>query len=289
MMRFFIVGDIMGNPGRGCLRELMPKIRDNYCPDVILANAENAAGGFGLTKKVFLELTEKIGVDCLTMGNHWHDKPEILDFLPNTPKVLLPANMENVRDENDGLRLYEGKNGQNYAVINLIGKVFMAGRNRCPFEVAQSLMAKIPPSVKIRIVDVHAEASSEKQALAHFLSGQVSMIYGTHTHCPTADERIIGQHTGYMTDVGMTGSYDSVVGISKEAALHRFLHGERKKFVPAKGDPWLCAVVVDIDSETGRCLKIERLRWELNDFRKQAHGTVFLSGQTHMKDVVPVD
>jgi 2',3'-cyclic-nucleotide 2'-phosphodiesterase len=267
VIRILAVGDIMGKAGRRCLDQLLDKAREKWNPNIIVVNGENAAGGFGLTKKIYDQFTGKFAIDAITMGNHWHDKREIYEYFQNTDRLVLPANMSNVDRVEDGLRVITAQDGTRFAVINLIGKAFMKGENDCPFRTADQLLSQIPKSVKIRILDLHAETSSEKQGLANYLEGRVSLIYGTHTHVPTADERIIGGKTGFITDLGMTGAYDSVIGIRKESAILRMMTGERKKFEPATSDPWMCGVVATIDEQTGYCQGIERFRWELSDFQ----------------------
>lgn len=269
MIRICSIGDIVGKAGRTAVHQLVPVIKEKYSPDVVICNGENAAGGFGLTKKIFDELTKKYGVDVVTMGNHWHDKPEIHQYGPAQPNLVLPGNMSNVDELSDGLKILTSKTGIRYAVINLIGIAFMKPGNDCPFRAADELIARIPESVKVRVIDFHAEATSEKQALGHYVTERVSLFYGTHTHTPTADDRIFKNHTGFATDVGMTGAYDSVIGIKKEASIARFLGEGKKKFEPAKADPWLCALIADIDETTGRCVKLERVRLELSDYKEK--------------------
>ena len=264
MIRVLAVGDIMGKAGRRCLDQLLGKIRQCYKPDFVVVNGENAAGGFGLTEKIYRQFTDKWTIDAVTMGNHWHDKRDIYKYHPSTDRLVLPGNMANVEDEAFGLRIIDSVQGAKIAVINLIGQAFMKGENRSPFETVDRLLATVPADTKIRIVDFHAEATSEKQALGRYLAGRVSLVYGTHSHVPTADDRILDDHTGYATDLGMTGGYDSVIGIRKEAAISRLLTGNKGKWEPATGDPWLCGVLADVDESTGRCLKLERLRFELD-------------------------
>lgn len=267
MIRTCIIGDVMGKAGRRCLDRLLPKVRQEFSPDLVIANGENAAGGFGLNDKVFKQMTEQYQIDCITMGNHWQDKKEIHEVLMHTDKVVLPANMGTVTHEERGLRILQTKAGLSYAVVNMLGVAFMKGENRPIFPTVDRLLEKIPVSVKIRFLDFHGEATSEKQALGHYLVGKFSMVYGTHSHVPTADERILGGKTGFATDIGMTGGYDSVIGIKKEAAILRLRTGEKKNFEPAEGDPWLCALIVDIDEVTGHCKDIRRIRWELSSFK----------------------
>lgn len=259
------MGDIMGKAGRRCLDTLLPKLRAEFKPDIVIANGENAAGGFGMTEKIYKDFVDSYGIDCVMMGNHWHDKREIYDYFPRAEKMVLPANMANVEREEMGLKILTAQNGTRFAAINLLGKAFMHGENRCPFKAVDKLLSHVPPAVKIRIVDMHAEASSEKQAMGWHCTGRASLVYGTHTHVPTADERVLGGKTGFLTDLGMTGGYDSVIGIRKDAAIARLVSGEKRKWEPATGDPWLTAVVAEIDDQTGWCKGVKRLRWELSE------------------------
>jgi metallophosphoesterase (TIGR00282 family) len=259
-LRVLAIGDVIGRPGRKALSLLLPKAKETFAPDLIIANGENAAGGFGLTKKIFDEMTGELGIDVITMGNHWADKREIYNFAFSTPQVVLPGNMYNVEHKNKGHYIGKSKSGIPYLVSNLTGRVFMKGDNTCPFNEIDSILA-LPEIPAIRIVDIHAEATSEKQALGHYLTNRASLVYGTHTHCPTADERILGSFTGFATDLGMTGGYDSVVGMDKKAAISNLMAKEKKPFEPAKNDLWLCAVFAEISPETGACLSIERIRW----------------------------
>lgn len=263
MTRVVAFGDIMGRVGRRTLRAALEKIQSEFEPDLLIANGENSAGGFGITKKVFLEFVEKLGIHCITTGNHWSDKREVYDFIDTYDNLLAPANMMNVSKLESGFWVGAIRPGLEVAVINLIGKVFMHPDNRCPFEAIDKILQDLPSSVRIRIVDVHAEATSEKQGLGHYLSGKVSLVYGTHSHVPTADERIIDGKTGFATDIGMTGAYDSVIGMDKNIALQRLRDLGKAKFQPAKGDPWACFIVADISDETGYCHDIQRYRWSL--------------------------
>lgn len=255
----------MGKAGRQALERLLPRAREEFKPDIVIVNGENAAGGFGMTEKIYKDFVETQGIDCVTMGNHWHDKREIYDYFPRAGHMVLPANMANVEHESMGMKIITTKGGVRFAAINLLGKAFMHGENRCPFKAVDKLLANVPPAVKIRIIDMHAEASSEKQAMGWHVTGRASLVYGTHTHVPTADERILNGKTGFLTDLGMTGGYDSVIGIKKEAAIARFLSGEKRKWEPATGDPWLTGLVAEIDEETGWCKGLKRLRWELSE------------------------
>ncbi len=263
MIKVVAIGDIMGKPGRQALAKALPHLKETLEPDVIIANGENAAGGFGITKKIFKQLTENYGIHCITTGNHWHDKREIYDLIPHTPNLIIPANMMNVDDIANGFKILSAPSGHKYAVINLIGSAFMHADNRNPFFTAEKIMDRIPSSVKLRIVDIHAEATSEKQGMGRYLSQKASLVFGTHSHVPTADERILDGFTGYTTDIGMTGPYDSVIGIRTDAAIARMTAGERKRFEPASKDLWMPFIYTELDEITGKCLKIDRFRWEL--------------------------
>lgn len=269
MIKVLAIGDVMGKPGRKVLAKLLPLARRKFAPDIVLCNGENAAGGFGLTKKIYQQFTENFGIDCVTMGNHWHDKPEIHHFAPTAERLVLPANMMNVGDLKSAYRVLKTASGTSYAVINLIGRAFMHPDNRSFFDAIDPILSQLPSHCRIRIVDFHGEATSEKQALAQYLAGRVSLCYGTHSHVPTADERILAQFTGFTTDLGMTGPYDSVIGIRTDAALRRMQTGERRHFEPATHDLWLCFIVAQIDPVSGRCASIARYRWELDQLQSE--------------------
>lgn len=268
MIRILAAGDVIGKAGRKALAKLLPLARETFKPDIVIVNGENAAGGFGLTKKIYDQFINNFGIDCVTMGNHWHDKPEIHNFAPTAERLVLPANMMNVGDNALAFRVLQTADGTPFAVINLIGKAFMHADNRDFFKPVDDILANLPSQCRIRIVDFHGEATSEKQALGHYLKGRASLVYGTHSHVPTADERIFEGGTGYTTDLGMTGPYDSVIGIRAEAALLRMQTGDRKRFEPATNDLWFCFVLADIDPTNGKCIKIERHRWEWDLIKK---------------------
>lgn len=265
MIKILGVGDVMGRPGRRALQEGLKKARERHDLDFVVVNGENAAGGFGLTRKVFDEFTVDMGVDCVTTGNHWMDKRDIYNFIDHD-RLVLPANMSNVDDMKQGWRILRTqKTGTPIAVINMLGKVFMKGENRSPFDAAEKMLDRVPAHVKIRILDMHAEATSEKQALAQFLIGRVSVLWGTHSHVPTADERILKNYTGFVTDLGMTGPYDSVIGIDAQAAIRRMRTGDKKNFEPAKDDLWFYGVLFEVDEISGACTRVERLRFPVDN------------------------
>lgn len=266
-IRVLAIGDVMGKAGRKALDVLLPLARETYKPDFVMINAENTAGGFGLTKKIYDRFVNTNHIDCLTMGNHWHDKKEIHQFVDEVDNIVLPANMANVNNPARGLKIFNiEKGGQTHqiAVGNLIGKALMKGDNLCPYEFSDKLMDLIPASAKVKIVDVHAEATSEKQGLAHYLTGRVSLLYGTHSHVPTADLRLLGGHTGYLTDLGLTGAYDSVIGVRKDAAITRMRTGVKKNWQPASGDIQLWGVFAEFDTDSGKCCELEQVQLRLD-------------------------
>jgi metallophosphoesterase (TIGR00282 family) len=260
-MRILFIGDIFGKPGRTIVRERLSALVRDHRTDLVIANGENAAAGFGITPSLAEELFE-LGVDVITTGNHVWDKREIVDYYrmadgnPHSParRVLRPANYAAGLP---GWGTYEGeKNNVPYAVINLQGRIFMAS-NDDPFRTADRLLSEI--KAKVIFVDVHAEATSEKISLGWYLDGRVTALVGTHTHIPTADERVLPGGTAYITDVGMTGPYDSVIGVKKELVIGRFLDNMPVRFEAAVGDVRLCAVVVDCDDALGKAKEIKRI------------------------------
>jgi metallophosphoesterase (TIGR00282 family) len=260
-MNILFVGDIFGSAGRKIVREHIGHIREANAVDLTIINAENAAGGFGLTPQIAEDLFD-LGADVLTTGNHVWDKRELIDYLNSTPggqnrprRVLRPANLQ---PGLPGHGVYEGttEGGVDYAVVDLMGRVFMSGTND-PFHAVNDLLKGI--KAKVIVVDFHAEATSEKVAMGWHLDGRVTAILGTHTHVPTADQRVLPDGTAYQTDVGMSGPYDSVIGVQKELVLHRFLTGMPGKFEAAKGNPIMCAALVTCDPLTGRSSAIQRI------------------------------
>ncbi len=262
IVKILAIGDIMGRHGRKALEHFLPKARTELAPDFVLVNGENSAGGFGLTRKIFDQYIGDFKINCVTMGNHWFDQKEIYNFLDH-PALILPCNMGNVEELKNSYRLFRLGNGASVVVMNLIGKIFMKGENRCPFQTLDAVYRRLPDLTKIRILDFHGEATSEKQAVSHYLNGRASLVYGTHSHVATADERILSQGTAFVTDLGMTGPYDSVIGIRPESAIQRMRTGEKKNFEPVStGEYWLCGVFVEVDEDTGKALSIQRIRWQ---------------------------
>ena len=261
-MRILFIGDIFGRPGRHIVRDHLADVVQTRGIGLVVANAENAAAGFGLTPPMAEELLA-LGIDVLTTGNHIWDKKEIIDYMRSADgdaksgagRVLRPANYP---AGTPGKGHYEGKTraGVEFAVVNLQGRVFMVD-NDDPFRTADRLLKDI--RAKVILVDMHAEATSEKISMGWYLDGRVTAVVGTHTHVHTADEHILPAGTAYLTDVGMTGPYDGVIGVEKQQVLERFLTSMPARFEPARGDVRLCAVVIDCDEKTGKALAIERL------------------------------
>jgi metallophosphoesterase (TIGR00282 family) len=253
-MRILFLGDVIGRPGRQAMDHFLPALVEELDPTLMVANAENAAGGVGLTESIGRELLSR--VDVLTSGNHIWDKKEVLGYLGEEPRILRPANYPD-GTPGRGSHIWESRQGEKVGILNLQGRVFMEPID-CPFKVAEREVAALRKITPMILVDFHAEATSEKQALGWFLDGSVSAVIGTHTHVLTADERVLPQGTAYITDAGMVGGYDSVIGINREPALQRFLTSRPQRFEPSKEGRMLAAVVIDVDRESGRALRIQR-------------------------------
>ncbi len=248
------IGDLIGRPGRQALKKKLPELLEKYAPAFVVANAENAAGGAGITEEIGRELLSQ--VDVLTSGNHVWDKKEGVSYMDREPRLLRPANYP-PQNPGKGSFILEGKRGWKAGILNLQGRVFMEPID-CPFRVADEQVEKLRAVTPVIVVDFHAEATSEKQALGWYLDGRVSAVIGTHTHVPTADERILPGGTAYLTDVGMVGGRNSVIGIQKEQALARFLTARPQRFEPEKAGLFFTAVYIEIDAHTGKALSIKR-------------------------------
>ena len=254
-MLFLVIGDIVGQPGRQAIYKLIPSLRQQYGLDFVIGNAENAAGGFGLTVKTAHELLND-GIDVLTSGNHIWAQKEIIPYLDGDMPILRPLNYP------------PGIPGRGYLIIgktmvvNLIGRTFMSNYD-CPFRAMDKLLAELEPKPPITIVDFHAEATSEKVALGRYLDGQVSAILGTHTHVGTIDARLLPGGTAYVTDIGMTGPTDSIIGDDAEAVIQRFLTMMPHHLSVGKGKAVLNAIMVGVDEDSGRATSIERLCREM--------------------------
>lgn len=254
-MNILFIGDIFASIGRGLVARYLQEIISTEKILLAVANAENSAGGFGITPLIAQELFAT-GLDLLTSGNHIWDKKEIYDYLGREPRLLRPANYP-AELPGQGWIATKARDGTEVAVINLQGRVHMPGTD-CPFRKADEILNLIDPKVKVRLVDFHAELTSEKEAMGWHLNGRVSAMLGTHTHVPTADERILSGGTAYQTDVGMTGPYDSVIGSEKSLALRRFLTGMPIRLDSAKSGGELHATIVSVDPATGHAREIRR-------------------------------
>jgi metallophosphoesterase (TIGR00282 family) len=266
-MRILFIGDIVGKPGRDLIRRGLAGLAEQHHVDLVIANAENAAGGFGMTREIGDQLLSW-GVDVMTSGNHIWDKREALDYIGVEPRLLRPANFP-AGVPGNGSYLARTRDGRTMGVINIMGRVFMTAIDD-PFAVAVQQVEAMRQRTRLIFVDFHAEATSEKIAMGWHLDGKVTAVVGTHTHVQTADERILPRGTAYLTDVGMTGPHDSVIGVEIEAALGRFLTALPAKFETATANPRLNAVVIEADERTGLALDIERLSYSLEEIEMLA-------------------
>ena len=259
-MRLLFIGDIVGRAGRKVLLEKLPGLRKRYALDFVIVNGENAAGGFGITEAILNDFLEA-GADCVTLGNHAFDQKDALVFIDRQPRLVRPLNLPK-GTPGRGAGLYKARNGADVLVINALGRVFMTEMD-CPFRAIDNEITacKLKRDTDVIFVDFHAEATSEKQALAHFVDGRVSAVVGTHTHSPTSDNRVLTGGTAYMSDAGMTGDYDSVLGMDRAEPIHRFLTRiPNERFTPADGLATLCGAAVDIDDKTGLARSITPVR-----------------------------
>ena len=255
-MKLLFVGDVIGKPGRRALRNLLPRLVDRHRADYAVVNVENSAGGFGITPEVLKDIQD-LPIDVFTTGNHVWDKKEGVEILDRVPNLLRPANYPE-GNPGKGVHVGETAAGIPVAVVNLEGMVFMSNLDS-PFRVADRLLKELDPGVKVVLVDFHAEATSEKQAMGFYLDGRVSAVLGTHTHVPTADERVLPKGTALLTDVGMTGPYESIIGMRADKVLKRFLLQTPSSFEVAKRDVRLAGAVIEVDEATGKARSIERL------------------------------
>jgi metallophosphoesterase (TIGR00282 family) len=255
-LKVLFIGDIIGEPGRKMVRQQLRGLRDTHHPDLVIANGENSAGGFGITSEIADELFF-LGIDVLTSGNHVWDKKEIEPYLARQDRLIRPANYPE-GNPGYGSVIISTESAGKAAVLNLEGRVFMSNLTD-PFRVAEQEIEKLKKETPIVIIDFHAEATSEKIALAWHLDGKASAVIGTHTHVQTADERVLPGGTAFITDAGMTGPTDSVIGVKKEQAIARFLYQTPHRFEIPKGPVHLCAVIIDVNDKTGKANSIERI------------------------------
>lgn len=256
-MKILYIGDIMGEPGRRAVGRMVPRVVSQRQVDVVIGNGENVAGGFGITPELAEDLFE-MGLSVITTGNHAWDKKEILDYFPREPRLLRPANYP-AGVPGNGSYVVETPGGEKLAVLQLMGRAYMPTLD-CPFQVAKREVAKLKREAAAVLVDMHAEATSEKMAMGHYLDGDVVAVVGTHTHVQTADEQILPKGTAYLTDIGMTGPLHGVIGVKKELAIEKFLTGMPRRFEVASGPTVFCAVLVEVDAQLGKAIAIERIR-----------------------------
>lgn len=256
-MKILYIGDIMGEPGRRAVGRMVPRVVSQRQADVVIGNGENVAGGFGITPELAEELFE-MGLSVITTGNHAWDKKEILDYFPREPRLLRPANYP-VGVPGNGSYVVETPGGEKLGVLQLMGRAYMPTLD-CPFQVAKREVARLKRETAAVLVDMHAEATSEKMAMGHYLDGDVIAVVGTHTHVQTADEQILPKGTAYLTDIGMTGPLHGVIGVKKELAIEKFLTGMPKRFEVASGPTVFCAVLIEVDAQLGKAIAIERIR-----------------------------
>lgn len=254
-MNILMIGDVVAKPGRMAVLDRIQDLREKYNVDFALMNAENVAGGFSITPSLAEQLFAA-GIDVMTSGNHIFDKKEAIEYIGKQPRLLRPANYP---PGTPGSGIWTGEvNGTKVAVMNLMGRVFMPPSDD-PFRVADALLGSLSSDWKVRIVDMHAEATSEKVAMGWYLDGRVSAVLGTHTHVQTADERILPQGCAYLSDIGMTGSYSGVIGMNKSDVIARFTTVVARRAEHSSGQARICAAVVDVDETTGRARRIERI------------------------------
>jgi metallophosphoesterase (TIGR00282 family) len=256
-MKVLFIGDIFGEPGRRALARAVPRLVAQRQIDIVIGNGENVAGGFGITPELAEELFD-LGLAVITTGNHAWDKKEILDYFPREPRLLRPANYPSGVPGN-GSVVVESAGGEQLGVLQLMGRAYMPTLD-CPFQVAKKELVALKKRTVAVIVDMHAEATSEKMAMGHYLDGEVAAVVGTHTHVQTADDQILPKGTAYVTDIGMTGPLHSVIGVKKELAIEKFLTGMPRRFEVASGPAIFCAVLLELDARLGKALSIERIR-----------------------------
>jgi 2',3'-cyclic-nucleotide 2'-phosphodiesterase len=253
-MNILFVGDIFASSGRRIVADHLRDIMEGNGIDLAIANAENSAGGFGVTPAVAEELFA-MGLDVLTSGNHVWDKREIYSYLDRQPRLLRPANYPQAPGQ--GVVTLQARNGVECAVLNLQGRTYMPSTD-CPFRKADQILAALDPAIKVKFLDFHAEVTSEKMAMGWYLDGRVSAVVGTHTHIPTADTRILPGGTAYQTDCGMTGPYGSVIGVETDLILQRFLTGLPVRMEASRQTPEMHAVILDVDEATGKARAVRR-------------------------------
>ncbi|MBI4374268.1 MAG: TIGR00282 family metallophosphoesterase [Deltaproteobacteria bacterium] len=257
-MKILFIGDVFGDPGRRAVKEKLPGVRQRYGVDFVIANVENAAHGKGVLPRMIDEFREW-GVQAFTAGNHIWDQKEMIPYVKNSKVFCRPANYV-AKAPGQGSQIFEVYSGVRLVVISLEGHILMGNYVNSPFEAVDRELEKWKGGAEVIVVDMHAEASSEKRAMGWYLDGRVSAVVGTHTHVPTADEEILPNGTAYITDIGMTGPYDSVIGLDKEVAIRKFTTRLPEKFIVGTGDARLSAVLIDVEESTGKAKKILRIQ-----------------------------
>ncbi len=257
------VGDVVGSPGRHALREGLQRIRASRQIDCVIVNCENTAAGSGLTANLYDKILN-YGVDLITLGDHIYKRRDIIPVLETSKIMVKPANLPQASPGKE-VAFYDLAGGGRVAVISLLGRLFMRLQSNCPFAAADRLLQAMPPDVRMVVVDLHAEATSEKKAMGWYLDGRVSVLFGTHTHVPTADECVLPKGTAYITDVGMTGPYDSVLGRDKSRVVGTMVSGVPSKFDVATDDARMCGILVTVDSTSGKAKHVERVRVDLTE------------------------
>ncbi len=256
-MVILFIGDIVGEPGRRVITQAIQRVSDTYHVDIVIGNGENVAGGFGITPDLADDLFD-LGLSVITTGNHAWDKKEMVDYIRKEPRIVRPANYPEGAP-GQGSFVIDRPNGEKVGVIQVMGRAFMPVLD-CPFQAARREVKKLQSQTPCIIVDMHAETTSEKMAMGHFLDGQVTAVVGTHTHVQTADEQILPKGTAYLTDIGMTGPVNSVIGFKKELVIEKFLSQMPRRFEVASGPAVLGAAVIELDSATGKATGIQRIR-----------------------------
>lgn len=251
------IGDVVGPAGRQLLRHALEQLVPARKVDCVIVNAENAAGGSGLTNDLY-EKFVRYGAHLITLGDHVYRRRDIIPVLETQTNIIRPANLPADAPGRE-FAIYETASGERIAVMTVLGRMFMKPLVNCPFAAVERVLAAIPKDVKIIVVEVHAEATSEKVALGWHFDGRVSVVFGTHTHIPTADESILPKGTAYITDLGMTGPYDSVLGRNKERVIRSLITAVPQRYDVASGDPRLCGIIVEVNPSTGRATAIERI------------------------------
>jgi 2',3'-cyclic-nucleotide 2'-phosphodiesterase len=264
-LRILCLGDIVGRPGRQVVHEKLPSLVKQHQVDLVIANAENIAGGSGITQNLFHKI-RSYGIDVVTLGDHIYRKIDIIPTLQTSERIVRPANLSSAAAGRT-FTVVTTNSGASVAVMSLLGRIFMNLPSDDPFAAAERVLKQIPRHVRVVICDVHAEASSEKVALGHYLDGRVSLVFGTHTHIPTADAKILPGGTGYISDVGMCGPYDSVLGRRKDRVIKHMTTNMPAPFDVATGDVRLCGVLAEIDADTGRAISIQRIEEKTSDIQ----------------------